>query len=238
MDYLGLIPKGGVIMWSVLLCAIIVAGVIVERLVALWKAQRSAGQFMANVKSLVGHGDLAGILTFCSQKNEPIANIIRHGVLRYGEGEESMRAALRDAEEAEVYKLGKWLPLLMSMIGIAPMLGLLGTVTSLIRALHTYELRGGAGSPLLLVAAGWESLVTAALGLCVGILALAWYHYLTSRVRKCARDFADHGVELLELVKSRKAESAAPEVEFRPKSGAPAARTLAYDEDQFFRRKS
>jgi len=239
MNYLGLIARGGVVMWAILLCAVIAAAVVVERLVVLGKAQRGVGQFMLKVKTLFGQGDVNGVLAFCSQKDDPVAHIIRTGMEHHGESEERIRFAMNDAQQSQVYRLDRRLPLLMSLVGIAPMLGLLGTVLSFIREMHNFEIRGGAVAAPALAGAAWESLVLTAMGLSIGILALGWYFYLRSRVDKCGHEFSRHGQVLIEMLVTGNRPQAVPSPPpLRSRQGSPATRTFAYEEDQFFRRKS
>ncbi len=237
MNVLSLVARGGVIMWSILACAVLVASIVVERLILLQRAHSGVGQFMTKVKSLFGQGDVAGVLSFCAQKNEPVANVIRSGVKRHAQGEDRMRSALADAKREELFRMERRLPALMSMIGVAPMLGFLGTVTSLIRAFHAYELRNTVVSPAVLAAAAWESLLPTALGLCVGIVALGWYYYFVSRVRKFGHELDRYGAELLELFENRKPDGASVTTHTKPAASSPP-RTFVFEEDQFFRRKT
>ena len=88
MNLLDMYWKGGVIMHPILFCSFIAVAVVIERYLALRKVQLDAGEFMMKVKSIFHQGDITSVLAFCSQKNSPIANIVRRGLEKHDQGPE------------------------------------------------------------------------------------------------------------------------------------------------------
>jgi biopolymer transport protein ExbB len=190
MNLFEVMTRGGVVMWPILLCSLLVIYVLLERWIILRRARFDAGQFLLKLKTLYRHGNIPAVLSYCSQKDAPIANIIRRGVVKHGQGDAKIREAVESAAHEELFGLERHLPLLASISGIAPLLGFLGTVLGFISAFQMIERRGGVVIPTELAGSIWQALLTTAFGLAVGLLALTVYNWLTTRVRK-----AVHGME-------------------------------------------
>jgi biopolymer transport protein ExbB len=234
MSLLDLMFRGGVLMWPLLLCAILTVFVALERYTVLHKARLDASQFMMKLKSLYRRGDVAAVLAFCSQKDVPIANIVRRGALKHGQGEQKLREAVENAGKEEVYRLELRLPLLSGIAGVAPMLGFLGTVTGVMSAIRTAN-QGDAPARSVMLAGGIsESMLSTAFGLAIGILALTLHKYFVSNVEKAVHEMQVTSTEFLDLLEG------GPVTEFYVRKEQPKEppRAIVYDEDEFFRRKS
>jgi biopolymer transport protein ExbB len=233
MNLLDMMFKGGVIMWPILACSLVGAYVVIERYLVLRKARVDVSEFMRKLRSLFHRGEISAVLTYCEEKNAPVANIIRRGLLKHGAGPEKVREAIENAGRDEVYHLEKRLALLATVAGVAPMLGFLGTVTGMIAAFHAVEIAGGVVSPGDLAGGVWEALVTTAFGLIVGIPALFIYNYFVTRVQQFVHEMEVTSTEFIDMLEGlgQKAQ-ARPEVASR----APAASAVP-EEDEFFRRK-
>jgi biopolymer transport protein ExbB len=139
MDVMDYYFKGGALMHAILACSLVGAFVAVERHLALRKARLDVGQFVMKLRSILQKGDVSALLSFCSQKDAPIANIIRRGIIKVDQGNEKVREAIEYTGREEVYHLEKHLWILASVAGVAPMLGFLGTVTGLISAFQAVQ---------------------------------------------------------------------------------------------------
>jgi biopolymer transport protein ExbB len=232
MSVLELFTAGGLIMYPILLCSVIAVAIVVERYLALRKARLDVGQFMMKVKSIYQQGNVSGVLTFCAQKDAPIANIIRRGILKHGHGEEKVREAVEDAGREEVYHLEKRLSILASIAGVAPMLGFLGTVTGMIDAFRQIENLSGNVNPADLAGGIWEALLTTAFGLFVGIPAYAVYNYFVTRVSRFVHEMEVTTTEFLDLISTTKVPSHPISVREEALEPEPAG-----VDDDFFRRK-
>jgi len=229
MNLLDMMFKGGVIMWPILGCSLIAVYVVIERYLVLRRAQVDVSEFMRKLRSLFHRGEYSAVLTYCEEKNAPVANIIRRGLLKHGEGPEKVREAIENAGREEVFHLERRLPLLASMAGVAPMLGFLGTVTGMIAAFHAVEVAGGVVSPGDLAGGVWEALLTTAFGLIVGIPALAMYNYFATRVQKFVHEMEVTSTAFIDMLEglAQKGQAQAPRAATRPVT----------EDDEFFRRK-
>ncbi len=230
MSLLEFFLKGGILMWPILLCSVIAVVVIIERYLVLRRANTDAGQFMLKLRSVLQKNDVAGAINFCSKMQAPIANIMRKGLTKYGEGAERIREAIESAGKEEAFKLEHRLGLLASIAGIAPLLGFLGTVTGMIGAFRTIQELSGAANPSDLAGGIWEALITTAFGLFVGILAYGMYNYYVTRVNRTVFEMESASEEFIDLVRSGKLE---PTASTGSAEGAPSTRA-----DEYFSRKS
>jgi biopolymer transport protein ExbB len=233
MNLLEMMTRGGVIMWPILLCSIVAAYVVIERLLVLRRARMDAGQFMLKLKSIYHHGDTSAVLSYCSQKDAPIANIVRRGILKHGQSEAKVREAVENAGREEVYHLERHLSILASVGGVAPMLGFLGTVTGMILAFQVIEQQSGVVNPSSLASGIWEALLTTAFGLIVGIPALVLYNYFVSRIRRLVQDMEVTTTEFLDMLE----QGTLPPGNGDEASPAVVTRAPVKPEEEFFRRK-
>jgi biopolymer transport protein ExbB len=231
MNLLELFATGGVVMYFILLCSVVAVAIAIERFLALRKARLDVGQFMMKVKSIYHQGNVGGVLTFCSQKDAPIANIIRRGIIKHDLGDEKVRQAVEDAGKEEIYHLEKRLPILASIAGVAPMLGFLGTVTGMISAFQQIEALSGNVNPGDLAGGIWEALLTTAFGLIVGIPSYAVYNYFVTRVARFVHEMEVTTTEFLDLIQPKRGGNGPLEV----KLGVEEHATLS--DDDYFRKK-
>lgn len=240
MNLLDMFFKGGVIMYPILLCSIVMVYIAIERLLVLRRAQIDVGQFMMKVRSIFQKGDVNAVLAFCSQKDAPIANIVRRGIVKHDLGASQVREAVEDAGKEEVYHLEKRLSILASIAGIAPMLGFLGTVTGMVSAFHRIELLGGVVNPSDLAGGIWEALVTTVFGLVVGIIAYAFYNYFVTRVARFVNEMEVATTEFLDLLQQRNLRDVPLKVRDEPDPVPHASKpmtTLVFEDDEYFRKK-
>lgn len=234
MNLLEMVSRGGLVMYPIFLCSVIVVFIAIERYMTLRKAQLDVGQFMLKLKSVFHKGDTSAVLAFCAQKDAPIANIIRRGIVKYDQGDEKVREAVENAGKEEVYHLEKRLSILASIAGIAPMLGFLGTVTGMITAFQRIESLAGNVNPGDLAGGIWEALLTTAFGLAVGIPAYAIYNYFVNRVARFVHEMEVTTTEFLDLLPHRAAD--AP-LKVQDTPTPQPQRTLVFEDDEYFRKK-
>ncbi len=106
--------------------------------------------------------------------------------------------AFADRLEAEENSVGQWVAYLNVVAAVAPMIGLLGTVSGMISAFQTIG-RGGMGRPELLAGDIGEALITTATGLVIGIPAMIAYFVIRNRLNSAVIATSRAGAELIEL---------------------------------------
>jgi len=136
--------------------------------------------YEAEVKRLFQQGDYVGAYSFCRDNKSPLTNVLRVGISLLGDGKTMVEEGMISEMHKESASMGTQINYL-SVIGVVtPMIGLLGTVTGMIKAFSTLG-SSGIGDPASLSGAIGEVLVATASGLVIAIPAFGMFYYLRSR---------------------------------------------------------
>lgn len=136
--------------------------------------------YEAEVKRLFQQGDYVGAYTFCRDNKSPLTNVLRVGISLLGDGKTMVEEGMISEMHKESAAMGTQINYL-SVIGVVtPMIGLLGTVTGMIKAFSTLG-SSGIGDPSSLSGAIGEVLVATASGLVIAIPAFGMFYFLRSR---------------------------------------------------------
>jgi biopolymer transport protein ExbB len=172
--------KGGPVMYPILLVAVVAVCVVGER--ALWWLRESFKRDPRRLEEVLaamenGEFGLASKLSAGSQ--DPVLRMIWHGLnhMHY-----SLQGALQVAAGMELRRAGRFLMVMDTLVTLAPLLGLLGTVTGIMRSftsigsaeLAVEKVTGGIG----------EALIATACGLGIAILSLVPFNYFTSKTTR------------------------------------------------------
>ncbi len=172
-----LLQKGGLAMYPLLFLSVLSWAVIVERLLNL-RASLYASRSVKDLKPLIASGDLEGALKLLSTDNSFTANLLRDMLQRYKEGKVSKEEMIKSLDlelSLLVPKVEKNLPLLSTVASVAPLIGLFGTITGLIKVFSAFATANPEQAMVLLSKGISEALVAAATGLAVAIPALIAY---------------------------------------------------------------
>ncbi len=199
--------KGGPIMWPILLCSVISFAIVIERLIRLKQEQIDTKSFMEQISKSLKRNKIMEALDLCERTGGPIANILKAGILKHDRPRAEVREAIEDASMHEVPRLERNLPVLATVAHVAPLLGLLGTVTGLVSAFQVIEVKASATNPVSpgdLAGGIWEALLTTVFGLCVAIPTYVAYNYLVSRVDGFVLEMERSATDLLNILGERR----------------------------------
>ena len=199
--------KGGPVMWVILLCSIVALAVVIERFFQLRKARIDTGKFMGEISNLLKRNRIMEAIDMCNQTPGPISQVMKAGILKHDRARPEIREAIEDAAVAEIPILEKNLSVLATMAHIAPLLGLLGTVTGMVRAFQVIEQKATALQPVNpkdLAGGIWEALLTTVFGLCVAIPAYVAYNFLVNKVNEFILEMEKSANDLVNLLSSRR----------------------------------
>ncbi len=205
-QYYELIARGGVLMWPILLCSIVALTIIIERFLALRRADVDAREFMDAMRQVLRQDRVQEALEQCDESKAPIARIMKAGILKHNRSREDIREAIQDAARFEVPRLERYLSGLATCATIAPMLGLLGTVQGMIKCFAQIQNARGQVSPADLAEGIGNALVATAAGLVVAIPALIVYNYFVTRVQGMVTEMEAGSSELMDLLTRRHGE--------------------------------
>ena len=201
--------KGGPIMWPILLCSVISFAIVIERLIRLRQEQIDTKSFMLQISKSLKRNKIMEALDLCDRTGGPIAAILKAGILKHDRPRNEVREAIEDASIHEVPRLERNLPVLSTVAQVAPLLGLLGTVTGLVKAFQVIESKATLLNPVNpgdLAGGIWEALLATTFGLCVAIPTYVAYNYLVSRVDGFVLDMERSATDLLNILRDRRDE--------------------------------
>lgn len=198
--------KGGPIMWPLLATSICALTVFVERLCFIWVEKRNRQpKVVENMISLVEHGDIEEAVVAGNGSSDFVARTLTYALTHR---DDSLSSALLRAANRELRRFNRGLTILDTIITLAPLLGLLGTVTGMI---HAFGLIGGSEleAPTTITGGIAEALIATSFGLGIAITALIPFNYLTALLEQARHEIEDAATHLeLLVVKAGKTECA------------------------------
>lgn len=192
-----LISSGGWIMWPIIGCSILAAGIIVDRLIALRKQKILPRDLLPQVWTLYQDNQLDGNKVRSLRDGSPLGAVLAAGLINRHHGREIMKEAITEAGRQEVYDLERNLHALGTIAQISPLMGLLGTVLGMIKVFSAIVSQG-VGNPGVLAGGISEALITTAAGICVAIPSLIFYRYFQSRVDYLVLKMEEDALRLVE----------------------------------------
>ena len=199
---LELIMKGGIVMYFILLLSLIGVVIIIERLLYFRHIRVDEESLIRRLKAALEKGHHDEAMAICEQNPSPITNLMRVGIEYRNQSKQVIREAILDAAGLETPKLERSLSALGTIATLAPLLGLLGTVTGNIRAFGVLGQFGGVGDPGLLARGIAEALITTAAGIIVAVPAIIFYNYLVTKVNHIILRLENRVNELVLLLES------------------------------------
>lgn len=171
------LQKGGLAMYPLLILSILSWAVIVERIMNL-RPSNYRGRSFKDLKTLLASGDIDGAIKLLSTDNSYMAVVLKDLLKNYKEGKIEKEDIIKDLDREIsllVPKLEKNLAILSTVASVAPLIGLFGTITGLIKVFSAFSIADPETAMPLLSKGISEVLVAAATGLAVAIPALIAY---------------------------------------------------------------
>ena len=194
------IRNGGPVVWPIL--GVFVAGlfIIAERSLFLLRSRLDSDSLVSRIEELVLDGRWDRAIEMCSKfKGKPLAREMLAGLKARGLPREDLENALQEAILGEIPTMERFLSALGMLAAIAPLLGLLGTVTGMINTFHVITMYG-TGDPRLMSAGISEALVTTMLGLSTAIPLLMANSLLGGVVERRIADMEEKGIALVNVI--------------------------------------
>ncbi len=174
--------KGGPVMWPILICALVAVAVVGERAFWWWRESRKRDpQQMEQVLAALENRDVPAAVKISEDSEDPVIRMIHRGLNHV---HTSMQGALQLAAGIELERAGRFLTVMDTLVTLAPLLGLLGTVTGLMRAFLSV---GSAELAVASVTGGiGEALIATACGLGIAIFSLIPFNCSPPKWRGCS----------------------------------------------------
>lgn len=193
MTLLELFHNGGPIMWPLLVCSLIVGTVIIDRAVFWFQlAAKRDRVLLDTVLYLAEYGKWEQIRKVTAANRDHVIRVLVVGIMHR---EYDMGPAMEAEAELILRRMNRFMPALDTMITIAPLLGILGTVLGII---SSFEMLATAGiaDPKLVTAGIAQALITTATGLIISIVAVVPYNYLNTRIDQAAHTIEKYATSL------------------------------------------
>lgn len=198
------IQEGGILMWPIMACSVVGLAIAIERFVSLRRAGIDTREFMETMRQVLRQNRIQEAIEICDETDAPVARIMKAGILKHNRSRDEIREAIDDAGHLEVPRLERYLSALATCANIAPLLGLLGTVSGMIKAFAQIQNKRGQVNPADLAEGISNALLTTAAGLSVAIPLYIIYNYYVSRVENMVLEMEVSSSELLELLTRHK----------------------------------
>ena len=179
-----LFHSGGLVMYPLLILSFITIAIAVERFSYYRVNRRGSRAFFHGVYHSAVQKDWDTIINLCKEYPSAISRIIESGMENAGT-ETSMKGSFSDRMSMESISFHRYLDYLSAIVTIAPLLGLLGTVTGMIQTFSVLDNGGGAAA---ITGGVGEALVATASGLCVAIIAFCFYTYFDHQLDTLVTD--------------------------------------------------
>ncbi len=199
------LSKGGILMIPILLCSVIALAIFLERLWALQRPNVIPTRFLKLVMELLERREFEQAQALCKGNDSSLAAVVGSGLRHAGKGRSLIKEVMEETGRRETAYLERGVGVLGLIASVAPLLGLLGTVTGMIRVfqrvVNQVEASGGAQVNAGALANGiWEALITTAAGLSVAIPVFVMFKFLTSRVDGLLVEMEERSLEMAELM--------------------------------------
>jgi len=173
MSFLELLSAGGIVMWPLLLFSLCLIAVTLERGLFWFRIKKQERPIVKNILAVYRANPTAVFAKLKKNINLPISRIFLEALELKGASPNQFKLALESATQAELPLLKRFNTVFETIVAVAPLLGLLGTILGLIRSFASLNLGGLNGANTGLVTGGIsEALVSTAAGMIVAIFAL------------------------------------------------------------------
>ena len=189
--------RGGFAIWLLLICSLVATTITVERLLVFWRNRRASAQGAAAVErviTLTAAGRFDDAEQEARQGSGMACRILAMGLHHRELG---LHDSLEEAANDELDYLRRSLAVLDTIITLGPLLGILGTVTGIIRSFHVLGVNDTV-DPTVVTGGIAEALLTTAAGLAVAIFALIPFNFFVAKVRQRARTL-EHTIHQFEM---------------------------------------
>lgn len=205
MQISNLFTAGGVVMWPLLGFSLLAVALIIERILFWVKISNQQNRVVKEVLKLYRSDNVVGAINQLQKNTDlPIARIFLAALELEEPTPEEFRLALESEAQAEIPLLKRFQNIFDTIIGLAPLLGLLGTVLGLITSFASLNIGDVGGTTTVGVTAGIsEALVSTASGLVVAIFTLLFANTFRGLYQRQLARIQEYGGQLELLYRRR-----------------------------------
>ncbi len=202
---LTLIKNGGVMMYPLIVCSVVMIALIIERAITLRKASVDGDALLDAIKAVRAPGpdaDNAKATALCKEAGGTIGRMFARGLKNSHRNADAIEMAMEQEAANETPTLEANLPIIKTIINIAPLLGLLGTIAGMISSFRAAS-QQGLSNPTAVLGGISEALISTATGITLAVVGFIFFNYFSNLVRKIVEDMEYYGAELVNYLTGR-----------------------------------
>lgn len=192
---------GGILMWPILVCSLIVIAISAERYWTLNPAKIAPKTLLAQVWSWIKNNQLDATKLRELKQSSPLGQILAAGLSNSKHGREVMKDSVQEAASQVIHELERYVSVLGTVANIAPLLGLLGTVLGMIEVFNAIMMQGS-GSTGALAGGISVALYTTVGGLVVAIPATISHKFFQRRIDSIVVTMEEEAIKLVDALHS------------------------------------
>ncbi|MBN2803983.1 MAG: MotA/TolQ/ExbB proton channel family protein [Deltaproteobacteria bacterium] len=193
---------GGVLMIPIAIGSVIALAIFIERLWALQKSKIAPDGLAQKIIDFAEKREFSKARDIALSSNTPLGRILLTGIDAKDEDRANIKIRFEEAGRQEMARMNRFIEAMGTTASVEPLMGLLGTVTGMIKVFQKVvgSSSSGAVDPAQLASGIWQALMTTAAGLSVAIVAFVGYRYLQSVSSSRAIAMEGAAIELLDAI--------------------------------------
>ena len=199
------IRNGGVMMYPLILCSIVMIALIIERAITLRKASVDGDALLDEIKTVRSPGsdaDNTKAMALCQSAGGPVGRMFARGLRNAHRNADAIEMAMEQEAANDTPQLEANLPIIKTIINIAPLLGLLGTIAGMISSFRAAS-QQGLSNPTAVLGGISEALISTATGITLAVVGFIFFNYYSNLARKIVEDMEYYGAELVNYLTGR-----------------------------------
>ncbi|HEX4974595.1 MAG TPA: MotA/TolQ/ExbB proton channel family protein [Pseudomonadales bacterium] len=194
-----IIKSGGWLMLPIILCSIASLAICIERFWVLRSSRIAPSNQVAKVWSWIKGNQLDAKRIRELRNDSPLGAILAAGLVNSKHGRDIMKESIQEVGDHVIHDMERYLNTLGTIAMIAPLLGLLGTVTGMIKVFDAIVLKGS-GDPAVLAGGISEALITTVAGMMVAIPSLFFHRYFERHIEELAVGMEQEAIKLVDVL--------------------------------------
>lgn len=197
------VKNGGVMMYPLILSSIVLIAIIIERAITMRKASKNGDALLEEIKATYkSPADAPAAVGVCERFGGPVGRMFARGIKNAQRAPDAIEMAMEQEAANETPLLEAFLPIMKTIINIAPLLGLLGTIAGMISSFRAAA-RSGLSNPTQVLGGISEALISTATGITLAIVGFIFYNYFANLNKKIVEDMEYYGAELVNFLTGR-----------------------------------
>ena len=216
MTHLDLWHEGGPVFWVIVFTGLASVAVFLERLLHLRRARIHYADFLEGVFNILAKGNMREAQALCDEAPGPVAHLMRMAITNRDEPREVLRQVLDNAGHAEISRMERRIGVLATIVQIAPLLGLLGSLLGVLETVLVLRSQAPLVQSVDVTGGLVRALIAAIAGLMVAVPAHAMFNLLAIRIDRIVLDMEQASSDIISFMGRRMVSEGLPE---RPQGG-------------------